>query len=155
MTSKVFVLNFNDTAKIGLSLVFSVFRKTSDNSAVSAPVISELGVGFYKFGFDMDTVDSDLYYVATDGGSNVLTGVLAKNDYDTLAGLILRLLGLCYENQFIDETVYDGNGNLLSSRIRIYSDADSVSTDDNVTATYNVESTYTGTFLTDFKVTKA
>jgi hypothetical protein len=155
MASKVFVLNFNDVTKVDLELTFSTFKKTSTDISVAAPTITELGVGFYKFGFDMDTVDSDLYYVATDGDSNVLTGVLAQNNNDTLAGLIQRLLGLCYENQTIDETDYDGNGNLLSCRLRIYSDAASVGSDDDVVATYNMVSTYSGNFLTDFNVVKA
>lgn len=155
MASKVFVLNFADTSKTGLILTFSKFAKTSDGAAVTAPSISELSNGLYKFGFDMDAVDSDLYYVATDGSTNVLTGTLAKNNHDTLAALINRLLGLCYENQFIDDTVYDGNGNLLSCRIRIYSVTGSAGTDNDVLATYNIESNYTGNFLDDFKVTKA
>lgn len=155
MASKVFVLNFANVSKNGLTLTFSAFAKTSDNGAVTAPSITELGNGFYKFGFDMDTVDSDLYYVATDGGTNVLTGMLAKNNHDTLAALIIRLLGLCYENQYIDEIVYDGNGNLLSCRIRIYSVSASTGTDSDVLATYNIESNYTGNFLANFKATKA
>ena len=154
MASNVAVLNFNDVSKTGLDLTFTTFKKISNNAAVSAPIITELGNGFYKFGFDLETVDSDIYYVATDGDTNTLTGILNKSNNDALADLINRLLGLCYENQYIDMTVYDGNGNLTSSRVRTYSNADSVGTDADVLAIYGMTATYSGNAMQTFEVIK-
>lgn len=36
---------------------------------------------------------------------------------------IIRLLGLVHENALIDQTVYDGDGNLTSARVRLYDSA--------------------------------
>lgn len=66
-----------------------------------------------------------------------------------------KLLGLTQENQFIDNTTYDGDDNLTAGRLRIYSVAGSVGTDSDVLATYNITATYTGGTMTDYKVVKA
>ena len=49
---------------------------------------------------------------------------------------VIRTLGLTHENVFIDNTTYDDYGNLISSRVRIYSDKNSVGTNNNVIETY-------------------
>jgi hypothetical protein len=49
-----------------------------------------------------------------------------------------RVLGLLKENLFIDQPVYDLDGNLASARIRLYSDAASVGSDSNVIASYSI-----------------
>jgi len=126
MSIIIYTLNLNDITKTGLSLSFSVFNKVSDDSVVASPIITELGSGFYKFTFDAATVDSDIYFVADDGGSNVVTGRIDRDNASELSELVTRTLGLMQENQFVDNTVYDGNGNLTSSRVRIYSNAASV-----------------------------
>ena len=54
---------------------------------------------------------------------------------------VKRLLGLSHENMNIDQMVYDDNNNLISSRVRIYSnrtDADN-GTNNNIIATYRFE----------------
>lgn len=60
-----------------------------------------------------------------------------------------RLLGLTHENIFIDNTSYDKFFNLTQSRLRIYSDAESVGTDNNIIATYEINSNSNrqGTFV--------
>lgn len=154
MTSSIYLLNFNDITKTNLALNFSVFSQVSDNASLAPPDITELGHGFYKFGYDLDNANSDIYYVADDGSGHVLTGVIAKSNNDTLVQMLNRLLGLCYENQRIDNAVYDGNGNLTSCRLRLYSVAGSVGSDNDVLATYNAASTYSGNALQTFQVVK-
>ena len=43
-----------------------------------------------------------------------------------------RILGLMHENIYIDNPIYDGDGNLTSARVRIYSSATSVGTTNDV-----------------------
>jgi phospholipase/lecithinase/hemolysin len=74
---------------------------------------------------------------------------------DTISTNILRLLGLSHENVYIDEQVYDANYSLTSARIRSYSVAGSVGTDNDVLATYTVTATYDGeNLLTSYSVVK-
>jgi len=62
--------------------------------------------------------------------------------FDDIGDMIKRILGLSFENYAIDETVYDANKNLTSSRIRIYKDAISVGTGMNVLSEYNMTAVY-------------
>ncbi len=55
-----------------------------------------------------------------------------------------RALGLMHENIFIDQPGYDTNSNLVSARVRIYSDSASVGTGNNVIGTYQITSQGTG-----------
>jgi len=56
-----------------------------------------------------------------------------------------KILGLVHQNCFIDQAKYDGMDNLIQARMRIYSDAQSVGTNDNVLATYKIQSNPSGT----------
>lgn len=51
-----------------------------------------------------------------------------------------RVLGLLHENIYIDNPSYDSDDNLVSARVRIYSDASSVGTTSNVIGTYEITS---------------
>lgn len=150
MSLRNYILNFNDVTKIGLNLTFGTFRKVSDDSSITPPVISELSLGFYKFTFDISLIDDDVYYVATDGGANIITGVLELDSNNSINNKLDRVLGLSQENQFIDQTVYDLNGSLLSARLRLYSTSSDVGTDNNVTHTYIISASYTGTSLDNY-----
>jgi hypothetical protein len=55
-----------------------------------------------------------------------------------------RLLGLTHENIYIDNPSYDVNSNLVSARVRIYSDSASVGTSNNIIGTYQISSDTTG-----------
>jgi hypothetical protein len=66
----------------------------------------------------------------------------------------LRVLGLMQENYYMDQTSYDGSGNLTSARLRLYTQASSVGTDSDVMATYTVTATFTGSELDTYKVQK-
>lgn len=49
---------------------------------------------------------------------------------------VIRTLGLVHHNIYIDNPTYDEYGNMTSGRVRIYSDAASVGTNNNVIETY-------------------
>lgn len=155
MASIYYTIDFNDTSKTGLSLSFDTFKKISDNTNVlPLPSITELGDGFYRYQFDMDTVDSDIYFVASDGGSNYVTGRMSIENTKEISFDVRRILGLVQENFHFDQQIYDGAGNLTSGRLRIYSDAASVGTSSNIIATYLITATYTSNLLDDYKVVR-
>ena len=58
--------------------------------------------------------------------------------------LIDRILSLVHENIYIDNPSYDVNSNLVSARVRIYSDGASVGTTSNVIGTYQITADTTG-----------
>lgn len=51
-----------------------------------------------------------------------------------------RALGLIHENIFIDLPSYDDNSNLISARVRIYSNSSSVGTNNDIIGNYLIES---------------
>jgi len=55
-----------------------------------------------------------------------------------------RVLGLMHENIYIDNPVYDSDCNLTSARIRIYSNAGSVGTSNDVIGTYEISAPASG-----------
>jgi hypothetical protein len=55
-----------------------------------------------------------------------------------------KILGLVHSNIYIDNASYDSNDNLVSARLRIYSDSASVGTSSDVLATYQISSTGSG-----------
>ncbi len=71
-------------------------------------------------------------------GSTVVDGTTA------LEVDMKRALGLMHENIFIDTPSYDGDNNLVSARVRIYSDSASVGTANNVIGTYTISSVGAG-----------
>ena len=73
----------------------------------------------------------------TNLNTNVLAvsaGVLVNQAY------LQRIIGLVHENIYIDNPVYDGDNNLTSARLRIYSTPASVGTANNVIGTYTITS---------------
>jgi len=88
-----------------------------------------------------------------DAGSLAVFLTTMASDITTLQTFMERTLGLSQENQAIDQMVYT-NGRLTSSRIRIYSSAGSVGTDNDVIATYTMSATYSGENLETYSVVK-
>ena len=154
MSTRNYVLNFNDITKVSLTLTFTVFNTVGLNGSVVAPTIVELGAGFYKFSFDVEAVGDDVYYVATDGGVNILTGEIPLDSVASTREDLVRALGLAQENYALDQLVYDGLGNLNTARIRTYSDNASVGTAANVIATYDITATYIGSDMDTYEVVK-
>lgn len=66
-------------------------------------------------------------------------------DAKTFGGYPDRILGLCHENVYIDNCVYDATyGNLTEARMRIYADGYSPGGASGVIATYNLKANSTG-----------
>ena len=82
--------------------------------------------------------------------------IISKNDIDSIAELLLRSIGLMQENYYLDSNMFDTQGNLISSRIRLYDSAVNVGSDTGVEYTYSVSATYIpGTnILSTYKVIK-
>ncbi len=150
MPAIIYTLDFQDVNKSGLTITLTTFKKVSDDSTVTPPTVSELSNGVYKFTFNIDSQDSDIYFVADDSAQNVITGRLNRRNSDLLNEDMLRILGLSQENMFIDNQVFDGNNNLTASRVRIYSTSIDVGTTTNVIATYTLTATYASNLLTSF-----
>jgi hypothetical protein len=62
------------------------------------------------------------------------------SDFTRIDGALKKVLGLVHQNIYIDQPAYDGDGNLVGGRLRIYSDSASVGTNLNVLATYIITS---------------
>ena len=80
-----------------------------------------------------------------------------KADLSNLESCMFRALGLMQENQYLDQTTYinyQGIKLLTNGRIRSYSSAGSVGTDNDVIATYNITTTWDNDEMTSYKVVK-
>lgn len=76
-------------------------------------------------------------------------------DDSSLETDVKRLLGLVHENVYIDTTTYDVDDNLISGRLRIYSEASSVGTASDVIGTYTITVTADGAGkFTNWKMVK-
>jgi hypothetical protein len=92
---------------------------------------------------NFDTVNTNI--------SNVNTNILAVSaSIVDVSNDLKRLLGLTHENIFIDNPVYDGDCNMTSARVRIYSNPASVGTANDVIGTYTITapSSAPGKFIT-------
>jgi hypothetical protein len=58
----------------------------------------------------------------------------------TYGAAIAQTLGLMHSNIYIDDATYDEHGNMISARVRTYSDAASVGTNNNIIETYRITS---------------
>lgn len=103
--------------------------------------ISELLNGHYrscftpnKIGIWNITVYHPQYFPWGKSGSFQIYG----SDFDTISDDLAEVLGLVHSNMFIDNPIYDGDGNLTAARIRIYSNSDSVGTENNIIGTYQI-----------------
>jgi len=119
--------------------------------------ISELGNGHYYAEFIPDQVGDYMLIVYHSsyfpwGKSNSIK--VFNNDFDTITIVAERILGLTQENFSVDNTMYDTEGNMIGSRIRIYDDNASVGTDNNIMSTYAVSATYTNNQMTKYTVIK-
>jgi hypothetical protein len=140
------------------SFIVHLFDPSGNEVSSSSNVtISELGYGHYRSQLIPTTVG--MWYMVAyhptyfNWGKSGSIQVFS-NDFDTITTLLTRVLGLTQENFYIDNTVYDENQSLTSGRIRIYSDATSVGSNNNITATYNITTTYTDNKMDTYKVEK-
>lgn len=142
------------------STAFTYHLFDPDNIEVGSSIgvnIIELGYGHYRSSFAPNKTGvwilviyhSTYFPWGKTGSFEIYT-----SDFNTIAANLARALGLMQENYYLDETIYDENNNLTYGRIRIYSDSISVGTDNNVIATYQVESEWTGLTADYCKVIK-
>jgi len=90
-------------------------------------------VGSYLIAWSIADTDDDFPTIITEP----LEISIDKNKID-------RILGLVHENIYIDQTVFDEYGNMVSARLRIYEDSVNVSTNNGVLAQYRITSTPNG-----------
>lgn len=111
-------------------------------------IISELGYGVYRSKFVPNSIGTWFLlvkhptYFPWGKASNI---EVSSTSLESIADILIRILGLVQENFAIDNTLYDDNGNMIYSRIRIYSNEESVGTEDDVITEYDVNATYTET----------
>ena len=125
--------------------------------ASSSVTFTELGHGHYRVSFIPNQVGNWMFIVYHTthfpwGKSNTIQ--IFANDFDSIALMLQKVLGLVQENFSVDQTIYDSNNNLTSSSVRLYSDNTSVGTSSNVLETYLMTATYTGIQMTSYKMEK-
>lgn len=142
------------------AFTYHIFNNNGNEVSLSVPVtITELGHGHYRSTFTPNSVGIWLlsvyhstYFPWGKTGSIQVFG----HDFDSIAELVIRILGLTQENFSIDNTIYDTVGNLTSGRIRIYNNSLNVGTGSGIIATYSIEAEYdvnTG-LMTNYEVKK-
>jgi len=131
------VAYIDDSCTNGTIIFKGLGRIAEDNSGPGCTIIST------------DLVNK---YVVAD---QVLDEDITEHSIANSLGLSMqKTLGLLDENSAIDQQVYNVNDRLLSARKRTYSNKDSVGTDNDVIATYNITSTWNGSQLTSYKMVK-
>lgn len=103
----------------------------------------ELGDGSYKYLFTPDVIGT--WYVVLIHATYFPWGKIDDvqiytADITEIYSAVIRTLGLVHHNIYIDNPTYDEFGNMTSGRVRIYSDAASVGTNNNVIETYLITS---------------
>lgn len=120
-------------------------------------VFTELGYGHYKVSFIPNQTGNWLLvayhptYFPWGKSENIQ---IFANDFDSVASMLQRVLGLVQENFSVDQTIYDSNNNLTSSRVRTYSNSSSIGTNNNIIATYLMTATYNESKMTSYKMEK-
>ncbi len=128
----------------------------ADNEVVPNNVdFKELGYGHYRASFIPNQIGSWMLvvYHPTEfpwGKSNIIQ--VFGNDFDSIASMLQRVLGLVQENFYVDQTIYDDNNNLTSSRVRTYSNSSSVGTTTNILGTYLMTAVYDENKMTSYKM---
>jgi len=112
---------FNDTTKSYLNTLNPSASWTTQD------------VGSYIVVWSVSGTDDDFNDTYTD---NLEVGIDKKK--------IDRILALVHENIYIDNTQFDTDDNLFSSRLRIYENSVDVGTDSGVIATYQITAVTTG-----------
>lgn len=139
---------------VGLFPTIKIIEVSTGNVIANNLPMSELSDGFYYYDFNTYDYIKD-YAILCDG-----TAALGDTERYMAAGnenyhedintvisnnnLLKRIVGLLHENIFIDMPVYDDDSNLVSARVRIYSDPASAGTNNDVIGTYLISSTGSG-----------
>ncbi len=133
-----------------------LFNPSNVEDSTSVTFI-ELGHGHYRVMFTPNQVGNWMlaaYHNTYFPWGKTNTIQVFSNDFDSIALMLQKVLGLVQENFAVDQTVYDGANNLTSSRVRIYTNNTSVGTDNNVLETYIMTAVYSGITMTSYKMEK-
>ena len=100
---------------------------------------TELGDGNYKYTFTPNL--NGIWYVIVTHSTYFPWGKtddvkVDEGSQTQIYESVIRTLGLVHHNVYIDNPTYDEHGNMTSGRVRIYSDAASVGTNNNVIESY-------------------
>ena len=124
----------------------------SEVSATTTDGITELGLGMYRYYFTPTT--EGIYTVKIVESSYLPTGVTGEFEVHQDRAWLQRTLGMVQENIHIDQYVFSGT-NMTSGRMRIYSEASSVATTNDVIGTYTITATYdANNNVSDFQIAK-
>jgi hypothetical protein len=146
----------NGVPKTGLSPTITIYDMADGAILINGVAMTERAGGFYVYDY-VAYANTKNYGIVADGGAvlanserysastNESVEIDTKIDtidtkIDTIDTKIDKILGLVHQNIHIDEAEYDDYGNMVSSRIRIYSNPLSVGGSANVIATYTVTS---------------
>jgi len=124
------------------STTFTVNVYDPTDSEVSGSVsgfFTELGNGSYKYTFTPNL--NGIWYVVVTHPIYFPWGKtddvkVDEGSQTQIYEAVIRTLGLVHHNIYIDNPTYDDHGNMTSGRVRIYSDAASVGTNNNVIESY-------------------
>ena len=128
------------------STTFTVHVYDPNDAEVTGSVsgfFTELGDGSYQYTFTPN-LNGVWYVVATHpiyfpwGKTDDVK--VDEGSQTQIYEAVIRTLGLVHHNIYIDNPTYDEHGNMISGRVRIYSDAASVGTNNNVIETYLITS---------------
>lgn len=117
----------------------------SEVSSAITITIFELGDGYYRTEFTPNLKGKwllDIKHSTYFPWGKSKSILVSEENSDTIKVLITRILGLAQENYYVDNTSYDEDGNMISSRIRIYSDSTKVGSDESVITTYLMTAEY-------------
>ena len=137
--------NGNLISGIDTTTGFTPYVYNPSGSEVNVSVsgfFTELGNGNYRYTFTANL--NGVWYV------NVVHSVyfpwgksddvyIQDSDLTAVYEIVRKILGLTHENMYIDQPLYGDGGSLISARVRIYSEADSVGGDLNIIETYKIE----------------
>jgi len=137
------VTDTNGDSKSGLTVTYTLY-KSSDDSIIDTGILSDVGNGVYKGTYNF-TISGQYYiiYETPSGYTNEIEGIYADKEYAKQEEL-LRSLGLNDENKKVLNPVYDTNGNLTYSLVKLYPTSLDFVNDTNVMATYEMTATYDG-----------
>jgi hypothetical protein len=130
--------------KTGLTPIISIYNLSTGTILIDSIAMTERLGGFYIY--EYTDYDGDINYgFVADGGSSLNSFeryLNSTNESDTSAidNKVNKILGLVHHNIYIDEPEYDEDDNMVSSRLRIYSNPDSVGSEANVISSYRVTS---------------
>jgi hypothetical protein len=115
----------------------------ASGSLVSTVNLNHVAEGLYSINYTPTTEGyfNVIYQLYFDAGRTVDAGYDHQGetlDVNSFRTNILRVLGLLHENAVVDQQTYDGDGNLLTARIRSYNNSTNASNASAVSpAAYN------------------